>query len=192
MFSFSVLDYESPSSDDFSESSCDDFWDFSVKKNGGAKRKREREQVEGEGLYEAMGQKQSLGAEGDICLNMQQEDQYRPYVDMAQDLQHLDMEQELYEDIEQQLYVDMEREQYEDVRDEQYVGMGDKQYEDMGSEQYEDMGGEQYEDMGNEQYQQMPPGILNFGMCTALPKHNTRNITSIVLQFFAIIISMQS
>ena len=182
MFSFSVLGYESPSSDDFSEGSYDDIWDFPVKANGGAERKREREQVESkfEGLYEAMGQKQSLGVEGDIRLNMQQDDQYlemeeERYVDMAQDHQHLDMEQEQYEDVEQQLYVDKEREQYEDMGGEQYVGMGD--------EQYEDMGGEQYEDMGDEQYQQMPPGILNFGMCTALPKHNTRNITSIVLRF---------
>lgn len=160
MFSFSVSCHESLSSDDFSESS-DELMDVSVKENGGAERERERKQVEYEfkELDEATGQEQHLGAEGELCLNMQQDDESldlveEPYEDMAQELQRLDLEQEQYVDSEQQLYEDMER--------------------------------DQHLDMGDEQYQQTPPGILNFRMCTALPKHNTKNITIVIviLRFF--------
>ena len=140
MFSFSVLCDESPSSDDFSESS-DDLSDVSVKDNGDAEigeETEEREQAEDqfEEADEVMGQEQYLDVEGELGLNMQQDDELldmeeEPYVDITQDHQHQDMEQDV--------------------------------------------------DMEDGQYQQTPPGILNFRMFTALPKHNTRNITSIII-----------
>ena len=72
-----------------------------------------------------------------------------------------------------------ESEEREDVYDQP-----EEQYEVLGQEQdldvYLDMEEEVYTSMEDMPYVQPPRGILNFRLFTALPKHNTRNITSLL------------
>ena len=72
-----------------------------------------------------------------------------------------------------------EREEVYDQLEEQYEVLGQEQdldvYLDMEEEIYASM-----EDMPYGPYVQPPRGILNFRLFTALPKHNTRNITSLL------------
>ena len=68
-----------------------------------------------------------------------------------------------------------EREQVEDQFEEQYLE--EEQEQHLEEERVcLNMEQDQYIAMEDEP----PQGILNFRMCTALPKHSTRNITSIM------------